>query len=182
MTDKTLDFIRLTRDRSRDNTAAIISLHSQQLFGQATAILRQELDSLIRVCYLLTITNPNERLRLIDDTLNGNKWRINNKVITDREMVNTASRYNHWAPEVYDFGNSFTHLTNFHEFKNTDPLQQLSVAKKVTIKQYLKSYHLFSINKDVTFNNVIPYIPQVAQKVSNNLNSYLNDLKHRRSN
>ena len=180
MADTTLDFIRLTRERSHDNTTAIISLYAQKLYGQAVAILRQELDSLIRVCYLLTIKNSNERMRLINDTLNGKRWRVNNKIVRDAEMVNVAARYNHWAPEVYEFGNSFTHLTNFHDFKKTDPLSKLDPGKKATIKQYLSTYHFFPNSDPITFENVISFIPQVAQKVSDNLNTYLDDLERRR--
>jgi hypothetical protein len=179
MSDNTSKFIRLTRDRSHDNLRAIMSLHFQGLYGQETAILRQELDSLIRVCYLLTITDPNERLRLIDDTLNGVKWVINGKSLTDRKMVNIAQQYNHWAPEVYDFGNSFTHLTNYHDFKTTDPLLQLDASRKTAIRRYLNTYHFFSDGDAVTFNNVVPFIPRVAQKVSDNLNRYLDDLENR---
>lgn len=179
MTDSLSRFIRLTRDRSGDNTRAIQSLHAQGLHGQATSILRQELDSLIRVCYLLTIADYNERLRLINDTLDGNKWKIKGQNITDRKMVTVASQYNHWAPEVYDFGNSFTHLTNYHDFKNSDPLVQLSAEQKGTIRHYLNAYHAFGEIREVTFQNVIPFIPQVAHKVSGNLNCYLDDLENK---
>lgn len=180
MVDRTSNFIRLTKDRSSDNLTAIISLHEQQLYGQALAILRQELDSLIRVCYLLTISDQVERLRLIEDTLNGQKWRVNNKVLTDREMVTTATHYNHWAPEVYEFGNAFTHLTNFHDFRTTDPLQQLDNSKKALIIHYLNSYHQYPTNQELTFQSFIPYILRVAQKVSGNLGGYLEDLEQRR--
>ena len=179
MADSLEKFIRLTRDRSRDNTRAIQSLHAQELYGQAISILRQELDSLIRICYLLTISNFNERLRLINDTLNGTKWKINGQNITDRKMVTVATQYNHWAPEVYDFGNSFTHLTNYHDFKNSDPLAQLTNDQKNTIRHYLNTYHSFGSIKEVTFQNVIPFVPQVAHKVSDNLNSYLDDLENK---
>ena len=178
MTDTLVKFTRLTRNRSRDNTLAIQLLHFQGLYGQATSILRQELDSLIRVCYLLTISDLNERLRLISDTIAGIKWKVNGQSITDRKMVTVASQYNHWAPEVYDFGNSFTHLTNYHDFKNSDPLAQLSIDQKNTIKHYLNSYHAFGTIREVTFENVIPFVPQVAHKVSDNLNRYLDDLEN----
>lgn len=171
-------FHLITTDRSHDNLKAIISLHTQGLHGQETAILRQELDSLIRACYLLTITDPNERLRLIDDTLNGVKWIINGKPLTDRKMANIARQYNHWASELYDFGNSFTHLTNYHDFKNTDPLLRLDANRKAVIRHYLNTYHFFPNGGAVTINNVIPFIPRVAQKVSDNLNSFLDDLEN----
>src|SRR5262249_1509724 len=131
----------------------------------------------IRVCFLLAVSDLNERRRFMNDTLNGIKWTTKGQPITDRKMVTLASQYNHWAPEVYDFGNSFTHLTNYHDFKHTDPLLLLDSSKKSAIKRYLHAYHSFPNSDEVTFENVVPYIPRVAQKVSDNLNHYLADLE-----
>jgi hypothetical protein len=100
--------------------------------------------------------------------------------LTDRKMVDIARQYNHWAPEVYQFGNSFTHLTNYHDFKNTDPLLQLDANRKATIRHYLHTYHFFPNDGAITFERVVPFIPKVARKVSDNLNSYLNDLENQR--
>jgi hypothetical protein len=171
------DFIRLTKERSKENTLAILTLHAKGLFGPTISLLRQELDSLIRVCYLLRINNLTDRYKLIQDTLSGLEWKIDNNRITDRKMVNIASQYNHWAPEVYDFGNSFTHLTNFHDYKQNDPLKLMDDSKKQAIRKYLNSYHFFPSSQPVTFENVIHYLPQVATKVSDNLHSYLKDLE-----
>lgn len=181
MTDTTTKFIRLSKDRSLSNTAAIHSLFSQQLYGQAVSLLRQELDTLVRVCYLLTISNIQERHRLINLTLVGKKWKNGRTNITDREMVTVARQYNHWVPEVYDFGNKFTHLSDFHDYKSSDPLVTLDITQKRTIKHYLNSYHQFPDGLPITFENVISYLPKVADKVSRNLSSYLDDLQNRRS-
>lgn len=43
------------------------------LAGQMVAILRQELDSMVRVIYLLT-QPPDRRYLLIDSSVNGKKW------------------------------------------------------------------------------------------------------------
>jgi hypothetical protein len=177
MQDDKAKFIRLTKDRSDSNISAILTLFNQKLYGQATAILRQELDSLIRVCYLLALPDSAERQRLINSTINGVKWKIGKSNVTDRDMVKVASRYNHWAPEVYDFGNRFTHLTDFHDYKTIDPLATLEVSQKQMIRHYLSSYHQFPGEMQITFENVISYLPKVARKVSNNLNSYLSDLE-----
>lgn len=173
------DFTRILTQRSNENTASIKLLHEQGHFGTCISLLRQELDSLIRVCYLHRLTDNSEINSLIEDTLSGIEWKKNDKRITDRKMVNIASQYNPWAPEVYDFGNCFTHLTNYHDYKNNDPLLTLELTSKLTIKHYLNSYHGFPITKEVTFQNVIPFIPQVAMKVSNNLQSYIVHLKSR---
>lgn len=63
--------------------------------------------------------------------------------------------------------------------KKNDPLLTLDPKLKQTIKIYLNSYHGFPVKSDVTFQNVIPYIPQVARKVSNNLLKYITDLNSR---
>jgi len=169
-------FIRILTERSNENTASIVTLYNQKLFGTCLSLLRQELDSLIRVCYLHTLSDTSEIERLIDDTINGIEWKKNGNRITDRKMVNIASQYNHWAPEVYDFGNCFTHLTNFHNYKHNDPLKNIDEKGKLTIKQYLSSYHGFPTKKELTFENVIPYLPKIAEKVSNNLKSYIQHL------
>lgn len=152
------------------------SLHHQRIFGPCISLLRQELDSLIRVCYLNRIEDASLKKSLIEDTINGIEWTKNGKRITDRKMVNIASEYNHWAPEVYDFGNCFTHLTNFHDYQNIDPLDDLDPYKKRIIIGYLSHYHGYSGN-DLNFERIIFFLPMVADKVSNNLISYLKDLE-----
>lgn len=122
MTPRLNVFIRILKQRSNENTASILLLHGQGYFGTCVSLLRQELDSLIRVCYLHTLKDNAEIDRLINDTISGVEWEKMGKRITDRKMVNIASQYNHWAPEVYDFGNCFTHLTNFHDYKKKRPI------------------------------------------------------------
>lgn len=172
-------FIEIVIDRSNENISSILTLHSQEKYGTCISLLRQELDSLIRVCYLNNLKDNDEIERLINKTINGIEWEKNGKRIFDRTMVNIASQHNSWAAEVYDFGNSFTHLTNYHDYKKNDPLKNLEETKRMTVKQYLKSYHQFSESLEITFENVIPYIPKVANKVSDKLRGYLNLLENR---
>ncbi|PMD99537.1 hypothetical protein BWI97_00865 [Siphonobacter sp. BAB-5405] len=179
MTPKLADFKRILMQRSNENTKSIRLLHEQELFGTCISLLRQELDSLIRVCYLHTLTNDLELNKLIEDTVNGVEWRKNGERITDRKMVNIASQYNHWAPEVYNFGNCFTHLTNYHDYEQNDPLLTLDLELTQKIRNYLNSYHGFPLTSEVNFQNVIPYIPEVALKISNNLRLYIDHLNSR---
>ncbi|MGN7887411.1 hypothetical protein [Dyadobacter sp. 22481] len=163
-------FQRMLVARSKSNTEAIILMHEKGLYGNSVATLRQELDSLIRVNYLNGLTDDNEVLRLISDSVNGVEWkRANSKRITDRTMLNIVSEVWTWAAEVYEFGNAFTHLTNFHDYLENDPMSTLSAEKKNAVKSYLTYYHQFPQTSEVTFANVVPYIPQVATKISNNL-------------
>jgi hypothetical protein len=63
-------FCRQVRSRSSENQAAFQILTSAELHAPAIGLLRQELDSMIRVVYLLEL-NAAERFRLIDDSVNG---------------------------------------------------------------------------------------------------------------
>jgi len=47
-------FIRTIRSRSREHRQAMELLYGANLVGQMIAVLRQELDSMVRVIYLLT--------------------------------------------------------------------------------------------------------------------------------
>lgn len=49
-------FLRQVRNRSHEHRQAMNLLTSVRLAGQMIAILRQELDSMVRVIYLLTQT------------------------------------------------------------------------------------------------------------------------------
>ena len=178
MEDTTENYIRLCKDRSDSNIAAIHSLFVQQLYGQAVALLWQELDSLVRVCHLLTISDFSKREKFMN--LAGKRWKKGGNQITDSSLVDVANRYNSWARDVYDFGNKFTHLSDYHAYKSLDPLATLDISKKVCIEQYLTSYHQYPGGLPITLEHVIPYLPKVADKVVTNLSSYLKDLKERR--
>lgn len=163
MQDSLNIFVRIVKERSLENISSIMPLFEQEHYGTCIPLLRQELDSLIRVCYL-NKQSLSERKRLINDTILGVEWRKNENRITDRKMVNIANQYNHWASDVYDFGNCFTHLTNFHDYKTEDPILSIQKEKKEIIKKYLSYYHGFSKDKEINTQNILPDIPKVVQK------------------
>lgn len=73
-------------------------LLQQQLYGQVISILRQELDSMVRVMFLLSISDLNLREHFINQTLEGIKWSYPNtkKVVTDKQMVDLADKFYGW--------------------------------------------------------------------------------------
>src|SRR5438094_8355770 len=102
-------FCRQIRARSTEHREAIHLLHGRRLFSQVLAILRQELDSMVRVIYLLSIADKPYRQQLIDASANGEKWTAKGKkaCITDREMVELAQSLHGWTRSVYKFGCAF---------------------------------------------------------------------------
>ena len=175
-------FIDLVRFRSVENKKAIHLLFDNGIIGNCISILRQELDSFIRVIYLEKLGDINERQRLMELTLCGLEWNeltINGKLrkITDRDMVNFASVLFGYINYVYKFGCGFIHLSSNHDFQNQDPFEKLSNYDKISIVAYLNHYHGFPLDNELTIETFKPYILNVYEKISANMLQHLNELK-----
>src|SRR5690554_1366354 len=121
MENNTQTFVETIRNRSNENKKSITLLLNNQLFGNCFSIIRQELDSMIRVIYLLNVIDLDQREKLINQTLIGQKWRIKNEngktiSITDRDMVELSNSLFGWTKSVYKFGCAFIHLSDFHNY------------------------------------------------------------------
>jgi hypothetical protein len=136
-------FCRQIRARSEDHRNAITLLYRERILSQVMAILRQELDSLIRVIYLLSIPDLTYRNQLIKASVEGRKWtgKEGEKRITDREMVELANKLNGWTKSVYRFGCAFIHLSSFHDYQERDPMDAISDEEKKAILQHMRTYH-----------------------------------------
>jgi hypothetical protein len=175
-------FCRQVRQRSQDNRAAIAGLHLAGLTGQVVSVLRQELDSMVRVIYLLAITDVPYRAKLIADSVNGQPWTQKGKKsrITDREMVDLAQKLHGWTESVYRFGCAFIHLSAFHDYRHRDPLSQLGEAERAAILHHMRVYHGGPMSSSPTFQELAFFLPSVFEKVSANLECYLKDLENSR--
>lgn len=166
-------FCRQVRARSAENRQAIDSVRA--LPGQMVSVLRQELDSLVRVVFLLSQADRAYRQRLIEDSVSGRRWRKPNsqKVVTDREMVDLTDRLHGWTKSVYAFGCAFIHLSSFHDYKARDPLDQVSEAERKAILDHLRHYHGGPNGSSPRFIDVVPYLPMVFTKIADNLECYV---------
>jgi hypothetical protein len=119
-------FLRQVRSRSLEHQRAMKLLASARLAGQMVSVLRQELDSMVRVIYLLT-QSPERRELLIDAAVRGEKWsqEASRAKATDKEMVELAQALQGWTQSVYKFGFAFIHLSGLHDYNDRDPLSQL---------------------------------------------------------
>ena len=124
-------FCRQVRSRSKEHQQAMRLLSDAGLAGQMVAILRQELDSMVRVIYLLA-QPPDRRDVLIDASVKGEKWSQQNSkgAVTDKEMVHLAQRLQGWTLSVYKFGCAFIHLSSLHDYNDRDPLVQLPIEER----------------------------------------------------
>lgn len=180
--NNTRAFCEMIRKRSIENGKAITKLcNSQNIISPSVSILRQELDSMIRVIYLLKQTAA-ERDRLISDTLQGKIWKAMNKndklvKITDYQLVELSNELNGWTKSVYKFGCAFIHLSDFHNHEVEDPFQKLTSQEKQSILEHMRYYHGGPSGNSPTLRELLFYIPQVFEKIKSNLQCYIKELE-----
>ncbi len=146
------------------------------------SVLRQELDSMVRVIYLRSITNLQERHRLITQTLTGQKWTITTsnvktKNLTDRDMVEVSNNFLGWTKSVYDFGCAFIHLSNLHDYSEENPLSMISNVDKIIILGHLRNYHGGPLSDNPSMAELSEYFPKALEKISENLECYLEEIE-----
>lgn len=177
------NFCTMIDNRSTENRRAMqcfANLHS--VLSPAFSILRQELDSMIRVIYLLEVTDQVERERLICATLRGDGWTVStvkgkSRKITDREMVDVAEQLQGWVQSVYKFGCAFVHLSDFHNHLAENPFQKLSAVERHNILAYMRHYHGGPSRDDPDMGEISKYLPKVFDKISDNLEWYVGQLR-----
>lgn len=177
MSEIVSQFIGLVKNRSEENRLSLNNLYEDRLLGNCISILRQEIDTFIRIIYLGRLSSVHERERLINLTLNDEKWNVltvNNKMknITDKDMVDIASEVKGYVQYLYKFGCGFIHLSNYHNYKTENPFDRLSLSEQIDIKFYLHQYHGFPIDSDLTIEIIEPLIPEIFNKISQNMLYY----------
>jgi hypothetical protein len=177
MTDIKQQFIELVQNRSKENSESLRDDFAKRRIGKCMETLRTELDSFIRIMYLGRISDINERERLIQQTLSGEKWTVltpNNKwkQVTDKDMVNKANELMGYIQYVYKFGCGFIHLSDFHNYPTTNPFDKLTETEKADVRIYLNQYHHFPIDNELTVESITNFIPGVFEKISSNMACY----------
>ncbi|XOF33982.1 MAG: hypothetical protein ACL93V_01395 [Candidatus Electrothrix sp. YB6] len=176
-------FCGLIRKRSKENQTALRSFSSvHSVLSPAFSILRQELDSMVRVIYLLSIADLYERYRLVNLTLSGKQWRVLThkgkwKKVTDRDMVDLAQQLQGWTQSVYKFGCAFVHLSDFHNHSSENPFEKLEKSEQQDVLSHMRYYHGGPLGDNLTMEELSHYLPDVLKKISGNLECYLQQLE-----
>ena len=144
----------------------------------ASSVLRMELDSMIRVIYLLR--TPDARERILASCVAGEGFKDRGRRISDRKMIDTAAADNGWVDAVYKFGNKFVHLTDAHDYAEIDPFHGYEHRDEVI--KYLNSYHRGRVSgrpleDGSTLRDIAAYAPHVLDKITSNLRSYMQSLR-----
>jgi len=170
-------YMLLVEKRSREHNQAFGMLYTNGLYGACAAIIRQEIDNLMRVDYLAFSVPLDDREELCRDMMLGARWqrRTRKGELTDIRDVefHTYAKGNHsWISLAYEYSSKFIHLTNFWDYKVSDPLVNMSTKDKSEIISYLRKYHGFH-NSDLKMNDLFDYLPQVFEKIRNNTEFYV---------
>lgn len=181
-----IQFCRLIRARTKENREAVNLLLENRLYSVAFGILRQEIDSLIRVSYLnnISIGNSPARARaLVRDLVEGDRWQrttVKGKLVnvTDREMLIAYQRAVGWEKLVYEFGCQLIHLSRFHDYRDSDPIATMEEEDKLEIVGYLRQYHSFQ-EVSLTFEALVEYLPKIINKICDNTNCITDSFERR---
>lgn len=173
-------FARQVQRRSAEHKQAMALLWSNELYGLMVSVLRQELDSMVRVIFLLG-QKSTVRDKLVADSVYGRKWKIGREQVTDRQMVAFAQELHGWTASVYKFGCAFIHLSALHDYSARDPLQLLPLSEREDILSHCRYYHGGPISPEADFMDLVPFLPRALEKVADNLECHLDDLINGRS-
>ena len=175
----TKNFLNLLENRTNENKETIALLMSKMLIGNSISVLRQEIDTFIRVIYLAKLNDFGYREHLMNCTLNGKKWTEKGKKrrITDREMVEIANELKGYVQYAYKFGCSFIHLSDSHNYKDKNPFDKLPIHDQNDIIFYLNYYHGYPLNLKLSTENISLLIPSIFDKISSNMWCYTKHLE-----
>lgn len=171
-------FVRIVQQRSWEHRHSLRMMHMHRFHGASFALLRQQLDTLIRLVYLLNEPDLDYRDQLIAATVRGERWRkkTGRGYVTDRDMVKVTSRLHGWAQSLYGFGCGFVHLSNYYDYLAEDPLRALPRDERRYVLDFVNRRHRFNFDESTTFEEFAECIPRVFEKLDLNVDEYLDDL------
>jgi hypothetical protein len=171
-------FCRAVGARSQEHRQAMQVAVDQGWWAITGSVLRMELDSMIRVIYLLR--RPASRDRILASCVAGQGFRDGGRRIPDSDMLAVAIGHEPWVKSVYEFGNKFVHLTDAHDYAEVDPFR--NYKDKDQVIDYLRQYQGQTIpglplDGGSTMREIAAYAPDVLNKISSNLGSYIDNLR-----
>ncbi|MEU3168530.1 hypothetical protein [Streptosporangium sp. NPDC006930] len=171
-------FCRTVEARSQEHRQAMDIALERGWWAIAGSVLRMELDSMIRVIYLLY--NPDVRDRILASCVTGKGFTDDRGRIPDRKMIDVATGDKGWVDAVYRFGNRFVHLTDAHDYAEVDPFQ--SYEHKDEVIKYLNQYHGGKLSgqpldDSSTLRDIAAYAPHVLNKITRNLDINIERLR-----
>jgi hypothetical protein len=151
--------------RSDENWNTLELLLRERRFGVAIGLLRQEIDTFIRLVYLDTIDDP-QAAKLINGWAQGKRWPVRDAV-----MVSVAEKSYFWVEIAYEFGCKLIHLSDFHDYQAIDPFGTMPIESKRTIIGFLRTHHGYT-NPDIDLAEFVELMPPVMNKIRRKVIDY----------
>lgn len=177
-------FLAGAKTRSLENSKSFGLLYDQCCYVVCIGLMRQELDTLLRLSFLWRPETPKDvAVSLMEKTVtSGAKWSYqeNGKkvILNDKTIVGLATFLGGWEQVAYDFGCKAIHLSDRHAYQISDPVKNLSLNDRQEIHQYLQSYHSY-VGENLTMDDIVVHLPKVMEKISENVEFYLEQLEER---
>ena len=178
ISENTDTFCRMIKARSREHHEAMRVALDKGWLAIAGTVLRMELDSMMRVIWLLR--HPDAREQILASCVAGQGFKEDGKRISDHAMAADAANVNGWVQAMYRFGNTFVHLTNAHDYAVIDPFQAYEHQGEVI--EFLNHYHRGKVpggpvDDSSTLRDLAAYAPYVLEKITSNLEIYVSGLR-----
>jgi hypothetical protein len=174
------EYIHIITHRLKENWKSFNILYKLKHYGNCISIMCQELDQIIRLLFLIK-SRSHEKILLINLAINSQKWYLiggNNKkeFITEDVLMKFTKSLSGWERSIYEFGFSFKSLTNNFNYLLKDPLLKMKKNEREKIFNYITEYHVKDLPIEFTLNDIIPVLPLIFEKLSENLRSYISQL------
>lgn len=168
----TIEFAELIGERSKKHGFAFEALSSVP--SVQAGIIRFELDSLLRATYVcsLPVSEREDFCREFFHTGHFKNPRTG-KRITDRAMSDIAGG---WVELAYSMGCAIAHLSYLHDDDPSSDFALVLGDLSDEVEAYLETYHERPISGNLRLDTIWPYLPAVFEKISSNIEYYLEGL------
>ena len=170
LTTQTRRFFDIIKARSDENEKSIQLLLEAECYALLGAIIRMELDSLIRVEDFNSSTDS-RKIELLNNffqsKLESRKW-----MQYDSQMVKNYSQTMGWAHHIYHFCCAFVHLSPYHDWASNRNITNLTQNERRIIVNDIKSQQYdptLTIDENFGFDELIPFAPHIFKKLRDNL-------------
>ena len=171
MNNRREEFYDIVKARSDENEKSLNLLLKAESYALIGAIIRMELDSLIRV-HNFNNANSVKQEKMLDNFFEGKKWPS-----TDSVMVGNMPPMLGWAKHIYEFCCAFIHLSPYHDWASNHNIPNLTQEKRKLIVNEIKSQQnevwgydpALVIDENFDFNDLMPFAPHIFEKLRGNL-------------
>jgi hypothetical protein len=174
------EYKKIVAQRLEENRKSFDLLFGIKHFGNCLSIMCQELDQVIKILFLLN-SSKNEQKQYIESSINNHKWFILNvdnkkEYLTEDIFTTFSETLNDWDKGIYEFGLAFGNLAITYNYGTKDPIKSMNDNDKEKIYKYIFEYHNAEFPKDYDLSQLILELPTIFNKISLNLQKYLDRL------